>query len=467
VDERWNWYYRASGAYRVSQEAWWPLGFMDEFKLRFSRGTAGGRPRFNAQYETFDVSGGLVSKGNLGNSELKPEKATETEMGADMIIGGRLSIGITYADTKVENQLLNVPLAGFFGFSNQWQNAGTLESKTWEGTIQASIIQKQDLGWSMNIVLDRTRSKITEFTLPSYRTGPGNAWFIREGEVLGTIYGDRWATTCDEILIGGTFSSGNQCLTSSGGGFEVNDDGYLVPVGPGNSYTDGMTQNLYNASVELCGTDGHFCSGAEVGTGATYFWGLPARAFGIETRTLPDGATSVDTTSFLKLGNSIPDFNFGFGNTLRFKGFSLYTLFDAQLGFDIYNNTRQWAAREFNAWETDQAPKSENNKKPIQYYATLYNVNAVNSHYVEDGSFVKFREMAVGYTFNRGQLDGIFGGFMKRISFNVVGRNLFTFTDYLGYDPEVSEGNDQGVFRFDGFEYPNYRSWTGTVEIEF
>ncbi len=446
-DQRWHWYYRTGGAWRVSEEAFWPMaGLVDEFKLRYSRGTAGGRPRFSAQYETYDVEGGQVSKNTLGNRLLKPEHATEQEMGIDMIIGGRLSLGLTYAHSVVENQILSVPLAGFYGFGNQWRNAGTLTGKTYEGTLQAAIFQTPDASWSVNFVIDRTKQQITEFNLPAYITQ--TAFYIREGEMLGTMYGHRWATTCGEVY------------TSSGLGvacdqFEVNDDGYMVAVG-NNTWTDGIDQTLYGSTVTIDGTD--------------FVFGLPfyAREEKIDSVESDAGVlTSTDTTNFLEIGSSIPDANFGFGNNIRWKGITLYALFDAQIGGDVYNNTRSWALRERNGAEVDQAGKIENTKKPIDYYGRLYDVNAINDHFVEDATYLKFRELSLRYTFNRGQLEGIAGGFFKRVTVSLIGRNLKTWTNYTGFDPEVSTAGDAGIYRFDGFGYPNYRSFTGSLEIEF
>ncbi len=447
VDERWANYYRIGGAYRLSEESFWPDdGFIDEFKLRFSRGTAGGRPNFAAQYETFNVVSGSVGKGNLGNKDLKPEFATENEYGIDLIAAGRISLGVTYANTDVQDQLLLVPLAGYFGFSNQWRNAGRLKTNTWEATLQASVIQTRDINWNFNFVWDRTRQKITEFNLPAFRTGPGNAWYVRSNEVLGTMYGDRWATSCAEILTAGGF--GAACDQ-----FDMNDDGYLVPVGSGNVWTDGIDKQQYGRTIEIDGT--------------SFTFGHPVRAKEVQTTVLPNGQSVTDTTEFLAIGGTQPDFNFGFGQTFRYKGFSVYTLFDAQIGGDIYNNTAQWPLRELNAQSVDQSGKPENEKKPITYYEALYNVNAVNSHFVEDGTYLKFRELSLRYSFDQDQLSGLFGGFMSRISLSLIGRNVHTWTGYSGYDPEVSTSGDAAIYRYDGFGYPNYRTWTGSVEIEF
>lgn len=466
TEQRWHWYYRLSGAWRMAQEPWWPLGFLDEFKPRYSRGTAGGRPSFSAQYETFSVGAGIVTKGTLGNKKLEPELATEQEFGLDLLAFGRVSASVNYAKSRVENQILNVPLAGFYGYSSQWRNAGTLESNTWEGTLQASLIQRRNVGWNVNFVIDRTRQMIVDFDRPAYRVQ--GAWYIRNNEILGRMYGDRWATRCNELYNATTktflYNDATSCLVSNGGYFDINDDGYLVPVGPGNRYTDGITKNYYGSQITL--------------HGRTFDWGFPIKAW--DTVTNPavcqtpvadiDDCTAfkIDTTQFVPIGNSMPNFNWGLGNTFRVGGLNLYVLFDAQVGGDIYNNTRQWAARELNAWEVDQSGKPLEQRKPILYYQVLYNVNGINSHYVEDGSYVKLREVSLSYTIGRAALEPVFGNFIKRVNLSLIGRNLKTWTDYLGYDPEVATDNSEGtIYRYDGFEYPNYRSFTGAIEIEF
>ncbi|MFQ6115649.1 MAG: hypothetical protein ACE5NG_16435, partial [bacterium] len=105
------------------------------------------------------------------------------------------------------------------------------------------------------------------------------------------------------------------------------------------------------------------------------------------------------------------------------------------------------------------------------YYATLYDINAVNSHFVEDGTYLKLRELRLSYTFDRKALSGFFGGVLNKLTIGFVGRNLLTFTGYKGYDPEVgiiySELGSAALSRFDQFGYPNFRTLSGVVEFEF
>ncbi|MCG8604299.1 hypothetical protein MJD09_04775, partial [bacterium] len=167
-------------------------------------------------------------------------------------------------------------------------------------------------------------------------------------------------------------------------------------------------------------------------------------------------------------------FNFGFTSTVRYKGFNLYALLDAQIGGQIYSNTLQWGLRELRLGEVDQAGKPDGLKKPGKYYETLYNVNADASHFVRDATYLKVRELRLSYSFNRNQLSDLFGGLLNKITFGISGRNLFTFTGYDGYDPEVgrvrTSSQDVGsaiITRLDAYTYPTFRTVTGIFEIEF
>lgn len=432
-DQRWATYYRVSGAYRVSQESWWfAPELINEFKLRYSLGTAGARPNFSAQYETFNVGVGSISKGTLGNPNLQPEFTTEQEFGIDFGIANRIYAQLTYAASDVENQLLRVPLASYFGYSSQFQNAGTVETNTFEATVDATILEGKNTSFSIGAIFDMTDQEIVEYNRPAQRVGPLGAFYYREGEVYGAMYGTKWMTSYNEFS---TEAQGNQDA------FDTNDDGYLVYVGSGNSYKDGISQ-------ELWGTTGTV-------NGQTYEWGMPI------ADQLKDGST------FQKIGSIVPDFNLGFNTTFNYKGFSTYMVMSAQIGGDIYNHTRQYPLRDNLGGDVDQAGKAEGNKKPIQYYATLYSTNSVTSEFVEDGSYLKLRELSIDYTLGSNTISSIFGNsagnLFREVSIGVTGRNLLTFTGYSGYDPEVlSDG-----YRFDDFSYPVYRTFTGKLEFKF
>ncbi len=458
-DERWNNYFRASAAWRLTQESWFDFSDnINEFKLRYSLGTAGNRPAFWAQYETYSVSSGSVSKGNLGNKALKPELATEQEIGLEISLYDRLGLELTYAATEIKDQILRVPLPGFYGFANQYQNAGTMENKTWEGSINYQIYSSRDFSWHSRLVMDRTRQEITEFNMPPYRTGYENAFYVREGEHYGTMYGVHWAQSIDELS---TLAQANAEL------FQVNDVGHVVYVGNYN-WTDGISKDLWGRSsgdtynngttdVTILPTiDNGLDSDDENYESESYDWGMPIKMY------------DENDNSFYRLGRATPDFNWAFSNDLRWKGIQFYVLFDAAIGGMVYNETRQWAQRENRHNVSDSYGIPDTHKKPYLYWETLYDTNATGGFFAEEASYVKLREITIRYTFRRNQLvDALgdtFGGWLNRVSIGAIGRNLMTWTDYTGFDPEVSGGT---VFAVDDFHYPNNRQVTAFIEIEF
>ena len=438
-DERWQTYYRASGAWRLAQEAWWPFDVLDEFKLRYSRGTAGGRPRFSAQYETYSVSSSGIFPVQLGNKQLKPELATEQELGLETLWWDKVYFRLTYAWNTVEDQLLNVPLLAPVGFTGQWQNAGTLDSNTLEATLEMSLIEEADMGWTTTVNFDRTRQWITDLNRASYRTG---YFYIRPGEPVGTFYGDKWASTCDDLVEGADCSQ-----------YQVNDLGHLVYVGSGNSWRDGAgPDGILDTDDDLWGqnfTENDLTRG----------WGMPIKALDDEGNT------------FLRLGSTTPDFNLTWSNNFRWKNLNLYTLFDGEFGADVYNHTRQYAYRDQTSGDQVMVGLPDERKKPLGYHQALYNVNANSGWFVEDGTYVKLREASLRYTFSEDQIENWFGALgMQGLSINVIGRNLLTFTDYQGYDPEAGGNGGVGssvLGRVDDFGYPNFRSLSAAMQVIF
>jgi TonB-linked SusC/RagA family outer membrane protein len=422
-EARWQTYYRASGAWRMAQEPWFSLPGVHEFKLRYSIGTAGGRPSFSDQYETWSIStSGAVSKGTLGNRALEPEYTTEQEYGLDMILWNRFQVELTYAHQKTEGQLIQIPQVGASGYSNQWQNAGTIEGKTYEATVQMLLAQRPGLNWSATLVADKTDSEITDWRRVCYFSGLA----LRcQGSNLTRMWGDSHIRSLDKLPEGTPREE-----------FQINDDGYVVWVGPGGSWRDGNWGQ------------------SETVNDALYRWGRP-----ILERDSTGGVAQVP------IGEGNPDFNFGLLNQVRWGNFMAHAHLHARIGGEIYNRTSQRLYQHFRHMDLDQTGKPDDRKKPIDYYQDLYNTNNNTAHFVEDASYLKLREVALRYTFTRSSLQRMgIGRFpAERVTLGLIGRNLLTFTGYSGYDPEVGTiFNPQ-----DNFNWPNTRTLTANVEIQF
>src|SRR5438105_720378 len=438
-ESRWQTYYRASGAYRLSQD--FHINGIDEFKLRASYGTAGLRPSFSAQYETFANVGGKLTKVTLGNTALKPAHSGELELGANVDFLSRFSLDYSYSRKNTTHQIILMPLSAPAGYRYQWQNAESPLRKTHELSLRVILADRPELSWQFNGAADRTRQYITSLNPAPFLTGPSydgstdvtQIFRIAPGEAFGVMYGTRIVRSINELY----------------------DDPSKSPACPGTWCPDSL---IVNEDGYVVRKSGYHTANEKFLTYVDKSW-----------------------SPSVKIGDVNPDFNASFTSNVRFKSFTAYVLVDWVQGGSIYNGTRQWPFFEYRDRLYDQTNRAEVNcagnldphcpystgKKPIAYYQGLYNgINPID-YFVESGTYVKIKELNVSYTIGHGTLEKLGWG-VNSLRIGVIGRNLFTFTKYSGYDPEVAGlSGDPYSFRFDGFSYPNFRTFTGFMEINF
>ncbi|HEX9166635.1 MAG TPA: SusC/RagA family TonB-linked outer membrane protein [Gemmatimonadales bacterium] len=442
-EERWQTYYRLSGAWRVNEDL--KIKGIDEFRLRASYGTAGLRPDFNAQYETLTPSGGSFTKAILGNPNLKPARSSELEVGANLEFGnGKYTIEYTYAKKKTEDQILLVDLPSVVGFAQQWQNTGTLDANTHEVSLGAQLLNTRNVAWTLTVVGDRTRQEITEWNIPERLYGFDQMpliFYQGPGASLGEMRGQR-AVKCggygSAVTLDCELYDDPAKKAASGAGqahdpanYIVNEEGYVV------------RKSTWRTTGERP-IDYVYCS-------ATNEDGSCAR-----------------TDNLVSIGDANPDFNVGIGTTFNYKRLTLSGLVDWSQGGDLYNGARQWPFFENRDYIYDQRSKPAEERKPQQYYNYFYNGLNGQQYFVESATYVKLKELSVNYTLIRDQLRKVGLGGLNEVRLGLIGRNLFTFTDYTGYDPEVSGlQGDPFQVRIDWFQYPQFRTFTGVVEIAF
>jgi TonB-linked SusC/RagA family outer membrane protein len=460
LENRWDTYGRISGAWRVSEEPWFPSG-VSEFKLRTSYGTAGNVPAWSSQYETFSIgSGGVVSFSTLGNNKLRPEKMAEVEGGADIGLGTWALLGVTYAVSETRDQILPVTVPATTGFATQWQNVGTLQNKTWELSLTVPLVRSQDVTWQVRAIYDQTRTYVTELLVPPFNFGSapiqatGSIFRMEEGERFGTFYGRKYTYTCEDLP---NWDVNFQAQCGPGQAFQVNDDGFVVWVGAGNTPGDGVTKNLWEAQLPA----------AESPYGTALNYGMP----------IPIRDTVGGPVSTVPLGNSLPDFRAAFSTDFTWKRLTLYALLDMAVGQDVWNQGFHWAHLDFISADVDQQDKTLETAKPIGYYwrgalpggsaagvGGLYEALTPTSYMVESASYAKLRELMLSYRI------GAIGG-VGDWSVSVVGRNVFTITNYRGFDPEVGvqggQSNSAAINAIDAFTFPNLRSVTVGVSATF
>ena len=447
-DNRWATYYRVSAAWRLTEDMRIPG--VDEMRLRGSYGTAGLRPQFDDQYEILSVNPGGFTKQVLGNPLLKPARSAELEVGTNLEFGnGRYTLEYTYAQKKTTDQLLLVDLPAVAGFKQQWQNTGALRARTHELTFAARLINSPGTTLQLNIVGDRTRQIITEWNLPqrlySFQQMPA-AFFLGPNSNLGVLYGNKWIRYVDDLYA----DPAKAALSGTGQTWSrdsvmINEDGYVV------------RRSAYGTPNERA-IKYTFCK-----------------------RTV--GAVCVETSQTTKIGDANPDFNLSFNFTFTHRRFGVNATLDGSFGGDLYNGTRQWAFQATRDRVQDQAGKATNAatcgtvsdpmpacpQKALAYYAVgFYNGLDPNSFFVENGTYMKLKELSVNYTLVSDQLRriGLRGLHEMRLAF--IARNLFTITNYSGLDPEVSGlFGDPFQVKMDWFQYPQFRTFSAVVEITY
>ncbi|MCO6478323.1 MAG: SusC/RagA family TonB-linked outer membrane protein [Phaeodactylibacter sp.] len=438
-EERWHSYYRVAGAYRLTEDI--RMKFFQELKLRAAMGAAGNRPAFGQRFESFELINGVVAKNTLGNDFLRPSRTTEMEIGIDAAFLKGFRLEFNYVKSTTEDLILLMPLSGASSFTGQWQNAGTVEATIYEGALHTDFarlfkVRGKDFRWGLTTTFSRVEPTVAQLGIPPYTTGPGlehsSLFRMEEGLAPGTMVGEVFATDLTQLVEQADIDPNEYAL---------NDMGYVV-------------------RKDQMGTPEE----------------RPYRLMD------EDGAPVI-----APIGDINPDCRMGFANILAYKGLKLYTLFDWKKGGSVYNLTRQYmygAGRhgELSAYPGVAAGFFEGDG--------LYNNGRPNNHFVEDGSFFMLREASLSYTLENRQLQNFLGGFVESIQFSLIGRNLFTKTEYSGFHPDVAAApaleynlsnrfagqpgsdvrapqGDPALFLADAFNYPQRRSFSFSLQATF
>ncbi|MEM8909441.1 MAG: TonB-dependent receptor, partial [Bacteroidota bacterium] len=391
TDERSQIYGKASISYLISDTDFWrnSLGTtISSAKLRASWGQAGNLTALGA-FDRFSLynalalngSSGVVPATLLGNSDLKPERQEEIELGIDLgFLNDRIGLEFTYYSQDVTDLLLERELASSTGYTTRFENVGSLTNKGVELMLRAAPIQKDNFSWNVMMTFSANENEVTEvvgdrITLPgSFATS-----FVIPGESLGVFYRQFYAR---------------------------DDNGEII---------------------------------------------LDANGF-------PMAGMNEDGTSSKVIGDPNPDWFGSLINEVTYKGFGLRVQLDAVQGFDVFNWNRRLLDNVIFGGGAGVAAelRGEQVKGLGRVQAGIF------EEFVEDGSFVKLREVALSYSFNP-PTDAI-----GNVRITLAGRNLFSWDDYEGWDPEINTtGQSNSVRGFDFAGVPIPRTYQFNVSVEF
>ncbi|MGI9076378.1 MAG: TonB-dependent receptor domain-containing protein [Gemmatimonadaceae bacterium] len=422
-EERWQLFPKASLSYVISEEDWFrnavPASWLSSLRVRTAIGYAGNQPSVRNAYSRFDDyvattfggRSGVVNSVTLGNEQLKPERQREWELGGDFgFLNDRVSLEATYYDKLVTDLLFFRPVPTSLGYSQQFSPIGSMSNKGLELLLRTVNVDRPDVRWDMTLTYTRNRNLVEALGIPDFQSASGYPNRVRAGEPVGVFYGLYAARHC---------VTGDLLLDSLG------------RLRPSNSFIS------------------------------------------IDARRQFSGGTCNDSTSKV-LGDPNPDWLGSWLNelTLR-KNLRFRVLLDGSFGNDVMNLSARIRdlIGNLNSPEAEREllPYGDPRKLPAGY---LFRRFPLFNEYVEDGSFVKLREVSLSYTLDQPWVRRYLAGGLE---VTVSGRNLHTWTDYNGYDPEVNlfgqNAERAGATAADrGFDFatiPIPRSWSIGARFTF
>lgn len=486
---KWGYFPSFAAAWRINDEAFLKdIDWLANLKLRASYGEAGNNnisalsymqtyASSSTTYSPYTSSYWAIKKDDDGNTamanpDLKWETTITRNVGLDFgFWGGRLSGTLDLYWNTTEDLLLKYLTTGS-GYTYQLRNIGETSNKGVELSLNASLIEKKDFRLDFNFNISANKNKIESlggmdnFTYSSgwTKAAYGTPDYIIEvdkpvGQMYGYVLDGNGMYSVDDFKWNGTK-------------WVMNDDVYKPVVGD-----DGVTRyvdangNVFVDNSNLCGSS----------------WGPGA----LKLKDLNgDGKISSDELDRKVIGNANPKHTGGFGLSAVYKGIDLTVNFNWVYGNDILNankiefsNTANYNARnmlsEFDSNHrfTHIDANGQRVTDPVQLAAMNANATvwspindasysySLHSGMVEDGSFLRLNNLTVGYSLPKAWLSKIY---MQQIRIYATAYNLYTWTNYSGYDPEVDSRRSSALTPgVDYSAYPKSRSFNFGVNLTF
>ncbi len=415
-----------SAGWRLNEEdVFKSIDAISELKLRFSWGETGNFeiPNYGAigllSPDNYNSGGSEINgliQSTIPNPELTWEKSQQTNIGLELgLFDNRVFLLADYYDTKTSDLLLNVSISAVSGFQTTLQNLGEVKNSGFELALRTK-----------NFVGDFTWD--TDFNL---------------------------STNKNEVI---SLNENNEPIFSAGSAGVRHVTRVGDPIG---SYFGYVVDGIYQSQAEI--------DNAPVDTQA------PDPSPGDFRFKDVDGDGEITPDDRTVTGSYFPDFTWGINNRLTFKGLDLSFLIQGVEGNEILNLTSRHLKNgeaNFNSyavfnnrWRSASEPGNGSIPRADRQTGNHGNNNRPSSFQVEDGSFIRLRNVTLGYSL---PTNNLFGNSIDRLRFYITGTNLFTITDYLGYNPEVSNistnsltpGEDYGA-------YPLTKSITMGINLTF
>ena len=422
ANNKYGYFPSAAIAYKLHEASFIKqLNLFDELKVRASAGVTGNQeiPTYQSlstlstvRYPTSNtVFATGFAPAVFGNPDIKWETTKQIDLGVDIsIFKSRVNLTADYYYKKTSDLLLFVTLPSASGFQSVLTNIGEVQNKGLEFSLNTVNLDGA-FRWRTNFNIAFNRNKVLSFGNETQRF-VGQNYNLTKGIAVGLI-------KVGEPL--GNFAG-------------------LV--------NDGIIKNeeeLKNAPVYSAATK----------VGARRFKDLNG-----------DGIINNDDRTII--GNALPDFTGGIQNTLSWKGFELDFFFQFVYGNEVYNMNQleqEFLNGRANGSTTvlDRFVPGVNEDTDVPAIGSGFNIRESHSRWVEDGSFLRLRNLTLGYSIPLKSTK-----YLRSARVYLNGQNLWLLTKYRGFDPEVNINPQNNALQgFDYSSYPSARTLTAGVRLGF
>jgi TonB-linked SusC/RagA family outer membrane protein len=391
-----------TGAWLVSSEGFMKnLKAIDYFKVRGSYGYTGNDDIGNFTAQKYYVSQNLLGmqglvRGNIGNPNLQWETVKKLNLGTDFgIFNERITASFDAFLNRTRNMVVYESTSNATGFDYIASNSGAMRTVGGELSLNARVLKSTDFTLDLGLNVSRYKNKIEG--LPN-------------GDILTQYAGATYLTSVgkDANLFYGLQSDGVYSTTA-----EAN--------------AAGLNRRLANGDL------------APFTAGDMRFVDA-------------NGDKIIDNNDRMVIGNPNPDVAGSFSANITYKRFSLQGLFNFSVGNDIYNGLR-YNLEKMSGYENQSVvvanrwiAEGQQTNIPKATWGDPMGNAEFSDRWIEDGSYLRLKTVVLGYDF------AVTNDYVKYIKLYATANNLFTFTKYLGYDPEFSatssifgQGTDVGL----------------------
>ncbi|RYF25826.1 MAG: TonB-dependent receptor [Flavobacteriales bacterium] len=378
--------------------------------------------------------GGADSKGlmysSLGNAALKWESTKQTDIGLELgFLKQRLTLEVDVYRKTTDDLLLNAPMSPSSGYNRVFKNIGKVQNQGLEITIGATPIQTKDFTWTSSFNIAFNRNKLLGLTDNQLNMLTAQGW------------GDDWKN------IPGYVAKLNEPIAQFYG---------LIYAGTYKYEDFDLLGGVYTLKDNVPSNGG---SRANVKPGDVKYNDL-------------DGDLQITEADKTVIGNPNPVHIGGFSNNFSYKGFDLGIFMQWSYGNDIINANRimfessyKYGYNQYATYADRWSPENPTSDMPGVAAGRGSSLKAYSTRTIEDGSFLRLKTVSLGYTLPSGWLQK--SRVFKTGRVYVAAQNLYTWTNYSGYDPEVSVRNSALTPGFDYSAYPRARTITFGINTTF